>query len=424
MLPTSRFLYNSNDFKDVAMNHLFDMQRIKESRRIDDENEDSDNEELKKLFEDEYFDLQQRMNEIIEMNEQMESKNYFENQTTLCGQYNYNIDANLISNLSDYLETHPFPKKIHICPFQVNTTGLKPFLQFFLRKYPSNHSTSPDKLTFITFEELKNFDNIVNKSYRILEVLFLSYMKVAYYQYKGFIENETGDEIFMFYDCTTTKIGVHCLHNQNDLWLVLIDEIINPGKVCEFEVDSLVTNLFLRNPQMIHLRDVNNKIIETPSVAYSFAQNEQIEFVSVFGVSRNTSPVDAFMGSYFYFTSYENAKKELMKETKKKNGIIRFALFMGNSKIPLHLKESDYDNSEKTQQLLLKDHTATTKEYNNVRSLLKISDRDGKWVENYDSVLISETLLDEEIEYREKFPYWVIKTYEQQVPLTYHIIKV
>jgi len=422
MLPISKLFHN--DFKDAAMKHLFEMQRVKESRRIDDE-DDSDGEELNKKFEEEYFELQQKMNEIFELNEQLEPESYYsKNKQNIFGEYKYNIDSITTTNFSDYLKTNSFPKKIHICPFQVNTTGLKPFLQFFLTKCPDDHPTSPNKLTFITFEGLQKFDTIVNKSYKVLETIFLSYMKVAYYEFKGFINNETGDEIFMFYDCTKSKVGVHCLHNKNDLWLSLIDEIINQGKVCGFEVDSLVTNLFFKNPQFIHLRDGNNKVIETPSVAYSFAQNEQIEFVSVFGVSRNSNPVDAFMGSYHYFTNYENAKRELMKEPKKRNGIIRVALFMGNTKIPLHLKDDHYDNSEKTHQLLLKDPTATTKEYNSVRSLLKISDRDGKWAENYDSVLISENLLEDGIEYREKLPYWVIKTYEQQTILTYHIIKV
>jgi len=423
MLPSSKLFHN--DFKDAAMKHLFEMQRIKESRRIDDDDDDSDGEELNKKFEEEFFELQQKMNEIFDLNEQLESESYYdENEKNICGEYKYDIDSITTVNLVDYLKTHSFPKKVHICPFQVNLTGIKPFLQFFLRKCPEDHHSTPNKLTFMTFEGLQTFDSIVNKSYKVLEAVFMSYMKMPYYKYKGFIQNENGDEITMFYDCTTSKIGVHCLHSKNDLWLTLIDEILNEGRVCDNEIDSLVKDFFLNNPQFIHLKDSNNKIIEIPRVAYSYAQNEKIEFVSLVGLSRNIDPVDAFMGSYFYFINYENAKNELMKNPKKRNAVIRFALFMGNSKIPLHLKDENYDTSEKTQQLLLKDPTSTTEEYINVRSLIKVSDRDGKWAEYYDSVLIGESILEEDAKYKKKLPYWVIKTYEQQTSLTYHIIKV
>ena len=426
MLPHSKLFYNSTDFKDVAMKHLSDMQRVKESRRIDDDTgTDSDGEELNKKFEEEYFELQQKMNEIIELNEQIKLGNYYdENQDNICGQYKYDIDSIVTTNFVDYLKTHSFPKKIHICPFQVNTTGMKPFLQFFLRKCPEDHSTTPNKLSFITFEGLTTFDSIVNKSYKVLEVVFMSYIKVPYYEYKGFIQNESGDEITMFYDCTNSKVGVHRLHSKNDLWLTLIDEIVNNGKICDNEIDPLVKDLFLKNPQLIYLKDKTNKNIETPSVAYSYAQNEQIEFVSVFGVSRNLDPVDAFVGNYFYFTDYESAKSESMKKQSKKNGVIRFAIFLGNNKVQVNLKDDDNDTSEKTMQLLLKDHTSTTDEYKRVRELLKLSDRDGKWAEYYDSVFIGNFESNDDNANNLSLPYWVIKTYEQQTPLTYHIMKV
>ena len=113
-----------------------------------------------------------------------------------------------------------------------------------------------------------------------------------------------------------------------------------------------------------------------------------------------------------------------MKKQSKKNGVIRFAIFLGNNKVQVNLKDDDNDTSEKTMQLLLKDHTSTTDEYKRVRELLKLSDRDGKWAEYYDSVFIGNFESNDDNANNLSLPYWVIKTYEQQTPLTYHIMKV
>jgi hypothetical protein len=424
MLPKNQVLYsnNSNGFKEYVLNNSYEMQNNKMWRRIDD-SDDSDNElDYFESFEEEYKNLQTHMEEIIGLNDLKSNNiNYddFNNEI-----YFYDIDKILNKSLECYLNNNEFPKKIHICPYQINKNGLKPFLQFFLRKCPENHLTNPNKLTFITYEGLTDFQSIINKCYKTLEIVFMSYMKVAYYEYKGFIVKN--DEIYIFFDCTITNIGTHCLTSNNDLWLVLVDEIINTGSVCGYEIDSLVKNIFLNNKELIYLKNDNRINFELPVAGYSWAHNEQIEFVSVFGVSRNKNIIDAFAGEYFYFTNYDNALESLKEENEKYNNkrsaVIRFCLFMGNSKVPLNLQNDHIDESEITKSLLLKDSTASSDEYKKVRSLLRVSDRDGLWTTNYDSVYIIKFDLEDD-DFKYNLPYWVIKTYEQQSPLTYHIVK-
>jgi hypothetical protein len=89
-------------------------------------------------------------------------------------------------------------------------------------------------------------------------------------------------------------------------------------------------------------------------------------------------------------------------------------------KVPLNLKDDNPDESKETMLLLMKDKTASTKEYRKIRDLLNISDRDGKWSEYYDSVCICKLNFEEDVEYN--LPYFVVKIYEQQLPLSYHII--
>ena len=51
----------------------------------------------------------------------------------------------------------------------------------------------------------------------------------------------------------------------------------------------------------------------------------------------------------------------------------------------------------------------------------RISDHDGKWAEKYDSVFLGKTELDNG-QYLKKTQIYVLKEYEQQIPLSYHFI--
>jgi hypothetical protein len=421
MLPKNKCVI---DFKEEAYMHLNELRNLRksiysENKRIDDD-DNSDYSDDNYNFEEEFKSLQSKMDEILSMNERNNEEMNEEINYNIGSIYSYENEKILKKNLNEYLKKNPGNKKVHICPYQINTSVLLPFLQYFLMKMPSDHPTHANILKFITFDELTDFYKIVNKSYKILETVFLSYMKVAYYQYKGFIERN--DEIYLFFDCTQTKIGTHCLHNNNnDLWLVLIDEIINSKKMCNYNIDDDICNLFLENPELIYLLDSNKVKYELPVSVYSWKEEKQIEFVAMAGLSRNENNSDAIMGRYYYYTNYENSLKSIENINKRK-GIIRFAIFLGNMKVPLNLKEDNSDLSEKTKSILLNDITTTTEEYKITRDLLRVSDRDGLWAEDYDSVFIGKFLLDDGCEYK-KNPIWVIKNYEQQIPLTYHIIK-
>jgi hypothetical protein len=61
---------------------------------------------------------------------------------------------------------------------------------------------------------------------------------------------------------------------------------------------------------------------------------------------------------------------------------------------------------------------------NNYENLtLRITDYDGKWAENYDSVYIGNLELDNGEKMKETNIY-VVKTYEQQYPLSYHFVSI
>jgi hypothetical protein len=387
-----------NNFKEYIRGH----------RRIDDENDDSDDEYA--IFEKEFNNLSKYIQDITSTNDIKSS-----NDNIYKSEYLYNIENILTYDLADYLKNNDFPKKINILPYQINNKGLKPFVQYFLMK------SSDNKLSFITCEGLNTFNNLVNKCMKIMEVIFLSYMKISQYEYKGF--KVFDDEIYIFYDCSRSQIGMHCLTKNNDIWLTLMHEIINIGKVCNYEIDNKVKTLFINNDGLIYLKNKNNINCELPVVVYYDGYDEEIEFISVFGVSRCRDLLKGFAGKYYYFYSYENMIEKMKREReRKRKGLIRISLFLGNMKVPMNLEVDEPDKSVHTRELLLKDSTTTTDEYKLVREMIKISDRDGLWSENYDSIYVGKIKLGDFKDM--KMPIWVVKEYEQQLPLTYHIMKI
>jgi hypothetical protein len=90
-------------------------------------------------------------------------------------------------------------------------------------------------------------------------------------------------------------------------------------------------------------------------------------------------------------------------------------------KVPQNLENDEADCCEKTKSILLSDYTATSEKYKRIRELLRVSDRDGLWAQYYDSVYIGNFSLDNG-ERNEDYPYWIVKNYEQQTVLSFHLV--
>jgi hypothetical protein len=54
-----------------------------------------------------------------------------------------------------------------------------------------------------------------------------------------------------------------------------------------------------------------------------------------------------------------------------------------------------------------------------VRQTLRLSDHDGNWTKDYDSYYIGKLELDNGMVFPDG-PLWVIKKYEQQIPVSFH----
>lgn len=341
--------------------------------------------------------------------------------------------------------------RIHLCMYSVNTSAKNPFLEFFLIKNNQN-DIYPDILCFPSFFYYRDVSNdILKESSKIQKMLLLDTSSLTF---KGYLLEELNglNDLYLFYEYNNetqnsheNDIGSGEMYRNDILWKVVIDEIVNSRLVCNFPIDDVVTNFFLRNIQFMFLfknNDKNNNIIyETPTVVYHGVNESMLYFKYIFGIPKTNH--DEIMGPFYYFTSYENAVKmsidsynnkcnstpnaELKTETQpnilkfildktntdKKIGIIRSVIFLGVNKVPTNYPEDDVDNSFHSSILSCIDNE-------NVQ-INRISDHDGLWSDNYDSVYIGKLLLDNG-KFINGAPLWVVKDYNQQASISYHYL--
>ena len=201
----------------------------------------------------------------------------------------------------------------------------------------------------------------------------------------------------------------------NKIWFALFDEIINYKSICGVLIDSSVTNFFVNNDDFIFLSNKNDDNFEIPIVGYiglNGINHNKLSFVYTFGNSQKDK--NALFGPYFYFTDFKNS---IIQGGYQKGSIVRFALFLGKMKFVENFPNDESDFSE-TKKKRINDANL---DKNMEAQTMRISDHDGRWAENYDSVFLGETELDNGAILKNT-PIFVVKTYKQQIPLSYHFI--
>lgn len=177
----------------------------------------------------------------------------------------------------------------------------------------------------------------------------------------------------------------------------IIDEIANHKKVCQTPICQHVVDLFMENPCLLYLCDLHQTPYEIPvAVFVGKSTILQLKFTHMFGESAQNR--SAMFGPYFYFTSLDHALESSPA------GVVRFALFAGNTKI---VENMPYDPC---------DESATNPWTS------RITDYNGKWATEYDSIYVNTLELDDHT-YTDFTPILAVKKYEQQIPLSYHLTR-
>jgi hypothetical protein len=198
---------------------------------------------------------------------------------------------------------------IHLCCYYINTRGQCPFLQYFLYKPPGGAVFSLPSFSY------SPKINTATKITDIMDAIAVSYRQNKnQYNYKGY--KICNKKMYLFFDCSQMDIESVRLDKNNDLWLVLVDEIVNKGTICNYTISKETTEFF-KNDKLLYLKNRgDNSIYENPAVVYAPRLPDLLHFCTIFGVSA------ADQGE-FHFTDFEHINKE------ERTGLIRLGLFLG-----------------------------------------------------------------------------------------------
>jgi len=118
--------------------------------------------------------------------------------------------------------------------------------------------------------------------------------------YKGCIEHN--DENYLLYEMKLYDNGMIPIYNKDSWWKVLPFEIIYSKKVIDFKVDRLVTNFFMKHPNLLYLFNKYSKY-DVPIVVYIGTGQSLINnYILLDEHYKNGKH-----GKGYYFTSLEEA---------------------------------------------------------------------------------------------------------------------
>ena len=316
------------------------------------------------------------------------------------------------------------PKKqenIYVCCFRIvlskpHKIVKRPFLEYLLYKYPSNDLQNLCVFPFSNYTKGKVIDigkNLVKK------IFGTTYNSI------GYIKNKDG--IFLFYNIDFKKYQLKKIQKSNNLWWALIDEICNHKLIFNFPIHSSVTHLFISNPKLIYLKDKNKHTIETPIVAYLGSSYEKLPYISVLGNSVQRTNI---YGPYYYFTDFNGCIRdggwdELYTKKKRfgklitdsngkylQGGIIRFALFLGNSRVILYRKTESQNTPFSIKDL-------DTDKFIDDEKITKVK---GKWAKDYESLIIGRIKFKNSSGYFNYNTQFIVKKFRQFTSLSTHLI--
>lgn len=348
----------------------------------------------------------------------------------------FTYDAvNLLNDMDELENIEIYNKNTDflLVPFKMNLNGKMPFNTIML------FNEYNEWLNFANMNEsyglIENKDMLISSIQCYLYSMFLTYKNknvmqmdfddfVKKIDFKGFYPLK--GKFYIFIDLTRVEINTSLVSRDELYWFALIDEITNKKNVCNIKIHEDVFDFFLENNEFVFLRDANQKIIEVPSVVYSGKIENKLFFNFIFG--NVPSDNNSILGPAYYFTDYNNAihqiclflhsNQEIINWKTIKSGIVRYALFLGDSLVKLNYPNDAIDQSEiKQNNLALEEKNNNSYE----RMTLRISDYDSRWKENYDSVCLGKIELDDG-RLLKNTPLYVCKDFYSHIPLSYHYI--
>jgi hypothetical protein len=312
----------------------------------------------------------------------------------------------------DYLENQKL-EYINLCLYEIETSGIYPFLKFIfsLNKEKQIYEFPKFNISYYDFST-ETFNTII-KQY-IYELLYSSLINLDTFKQrislKGYYFNN--NELYLFIDVSTITYGFNDINKIKDFNCGIVYEIINSKHICSIPIDDSITYFFINNTPFYTLTslDEDNTVIEIPISLYSLEKWNEIGYKYLLGLSKE----EGIFGWYYYFTNYNNLFYQYKKYYYgEKMGYIRHAVFIGYCNYKRNYCSEPLDKS-KQKQLKLKEYQEKCDEIKYER----ITDYDGNWAKEYDSVYLGKIA-----DFVEDAPLYAIKLYEQHVLLSYHEIQ-
>ena len=300
-----------------------------------------------------------------------------------------------------------------LCCYKIFDTTERPFLQYLLADVNGTLDFPRYTVSFNPFRvndigvdipnDTNKYELSSRKIFTIVRKFLLQTTKIEHHNmvYTGY-KKYNGD-IYLFIDLSiSSKIKNLC-----DSQFCLIDEMVNIERVYNKPINPRVTNFVQNNmASFTILDDKNNKALEIPTAVYLGCNESNLNFTYIFGNKKSHD--NTMLGPYYYFTNFENASKYY--------GSVRFAIFTGHMLVKQNFPNDEIDES------LLKQQRLNDQRLNHKYELMtqRITDYDGRWAANYDSVYLGHMELDDG-QILKNTPVIVVKSHDQQMPLDYYV---
>jgi hypothetical protein len=291
--------------------------------------------------------------------------------------------------------------EIRICTYQINTSCKLPFLEYLM--VLSHEKDGKRKQAF----EFPKIDYVSSKRKSAEKQAEEHILKMLMYdedvdddanghvvKFRGIFKPQKKQVVyFLFQKYFKKSKHPPQLSKRNRAWWVVSSEIVNFKKVMYVDIDPDVNELFIKNPEIMHLYDCNGLLLETPTVCYFGDEFQKIKYLAFFGLLK--APVKSSFGPFYVATNFLSSMKyacythdqqpfELYGGEKitsgehgryKEGGVLRMVLFVGKMKV--FLRNGEPDDSQISQELAKADKT--------IEKFLSLRDSNGNWTEEYDT---------------------------------------
>ena len=335
---------------------------------------------------------------------------FFDNNTS--SSYDDGDDS---SNSNDVVE-------IHICTYQINTSCCIPFLEYLMIVTDEKDG----KKVF----EFPKFDYISSKRKSAVQQGEECVLKTLGSPNSKKNAKPSVCIYLLFQKYFKKPKYAPQLSKRDQMWWILTSEIVNFKKVMYMDVRPEITDLFIRNPEIMRLYDCKGRPLETPTVCYFGDDYQKIKYLAFFGLLK--APVKSSFGPFYVATNFLSSMKyacythnqqpfQLYSGEKitsgkhgkyKEGGVLRMILFLGKMKV--FLKDGEPDDSQISQELAKTDKT--------VERFLSLRDSNGNWTQEYDTAYkglhfasINDDVAVNPVE-------WFFKDYNHSVVISYHNI--